>query len=148
MSFHYAPNASSAGTGSLVSNVTGTVALSGVALGVGNTPLSSSQIGTVMGSIPLLQYRVTPLTASDGQYLPFQGTIAGNLRGEEQYAPGAEDNVNNVFATSRKPLASPTYAWPTAFTTVSASNLVAKASAGLVRKVVGDLDNALGTGTY
>lgn len=66
----------------------------------------------------------------------------------EQFAPVAEDNTNGVFAVVLKPVAVATYAWTTAFTTALATNLIAKAAAGVLRKLFVRVDSTATTGTY
>lgn len=66
----------------------------------------------------------------------------------EQFAPVAEDNVNGVVAVTLKPMAVATYAWTAAFTTALATNLIAKNTFGVLRKLFVRVDSTATTGTY
>lgn len=145
MSFHYTQPA----TGSISLAGTGSVTLSGVAQGLGTTlPVSASAVATTLNSLPLLQYRLTPLTASDGQYVAMQGDANGNLKGVEQYAPGYENNVLNVAQVQTLPVVSPTFAFSSFVSTALASSHVVKASPGVLYALTARIDSAASSSTY
>lgn len=108
------------------------------ASGVGQKPAASS-IPVVLASDGV---------AAPSTQLPAALDGAGNLKVAEQNAALAEDNTNGVIATANKPLAVATYANSQAFNAQLATNVIVKASAGVVRRVQGYLDAAIGAGTF
>lgn len=77
-------------------------------------------------------YNSTAPTFIAGSRTDFQADSNGNQQTREQYAPGAEDNSNNVIAVAHRPIAVSTYSW-TRFQNVGANaTLNIKASAGNV----------------
>lgn len=102
-----------------------------------------------LNSIPLAQYNTSAPTLTAAQVAALQSDVNGNLKVREQYGPVAEDETNGVIATRALPLAVATYATSHAFNAQVATNVIVKASAGVVYgKVQGYLDLALGAGTF
>lgn len=107
---------------------------------------TAARAANVLG---LSRYNATPPTLTDGQLIVQQLDINGNLKAREQYAAVAEDNTNGVYATVRAPLAVATYALSNAFNAQVATNVIVKASPGVIYgRVQGYLDLAIGAGTF
>lgn len=79
-----------------------------------------------------IKYNSTPPTLADGDVVQLQADSSGNLKVREQYMPGAEDNTNNVIATSNLPLATTTYTWSRFVNLGANATLNVKATAGNV----------------
>lgn len=97
--------------------------------------LQTSSVDTVV------EYLTTRPTLTNAQTSPLQGNTRGDLAVSEQYAPQAEDNTNNVIWVEQKPLAVSTNA-PSFSAGFAVTNLVVKASAGRLFKVVFTNGNA------
>lgn len=86
--------------------------------------------------LPMGRYNLSAPTLTDGQMINHQLDVSGNLKNVEQFAPGAEDNTNAVYAVAIKPLAGSTYA-PSLFKDFgSNATLNVKASSGNVTSVL------------
>lgn len=95
-----------------------------------------------LNTINMARYNLTPPTLADGNVVPLQGDVNGNLKDVEQYAASAEDNSNGVFATQFRPIATNTYA-PSVYAPLTqvTKNFI-KSSAGNVISTYITNDNA------
>lgn len=57
------------------------------------------------------KYNASGVTLTDGQRGDLQVSVNSFLETDEQFAPGAEDNVYNLYAIALKPVATATYSW-------------------------------------
>jgi hypothetical protein len=77
--------------------------------------------------LPGVQYLTSPLTLTNGQVMPAQADVNGNLKNVEQYMPAYEDNTIGVAKVEHR--YSSTYISTAATTTV-------KSGAGLLHAIV------------
>lgn len=85
---------------------------------------------------------------TDGDYQTLNTDALGNLWVHEYYAPGAEDNSNNVIATQNKPLAVSTYAWSSDISAALEASTISKATPGVIRAATVRIDSTHATATY
>ena len=94
------------------------------------------------------KYNLSTQTYADGDIADLQADVNGLLKTVEGYQAGAEDNTNGVIGTQNKPLAVATYAWSVDQSAALEASTVTKASAGVLRKVIGRIDSTHATLTY
>jgi hypothetical protein len=80
-----------------------------------------------VNTLPGVQYLTSPLTLTNGQVMPAQSDVNGNLKVVEQYAPVYEDNTVGVAKVEHR------YSY-THITT--ATTTVVKAAAGFLHKII------------
>lgn len=73
-------------------------------------PVNAAALTACTNELPLARYNASAPTLTDTQCAPLQSDVNGNLKIREQYAPGYEDNTNNVAATKQLPQAGAAYA--------------------------------------
>lgn len=88
--------------------------------------------------LPAVQYLTSPLTLTNGQAMPAQSDVNGNLKVVEQYAPAYEDNTAGVAVVEHR------YSY-THITT--ATTTVVKAGAGFLHKIIWNKSVATGVTT-
>jgi hypothetical protein len=100
---------------------------------VGNIASGSADSGNPVKTGAI--FNSSPVTVTNGQRVDSQADANGYLKTREQYAPGAEDNTNNVFATQVLPLAVATYSYTPFINLGANATLNVKASAGNVYSI-------------
>ncbi len=93
---------------------------------------ATSSFTGMLNTFPIGRYIATQPTLNDGQGMPFQLDVSGNLRVTSATLGAGEDLTNNILAVTQKPLAVSTYS-PSLYselTQVTTANI--KASAGNV----------------
>lgn len=113
----------------------------------GIVAVATSFVGWI-NTLPGLRYNATPPTLADGNIVVLQGDVNGLLKTREGYQPGAEDNTNGVIGIQNKPLAVSTYTWSIDASAALEASTVTKATAGVLRSVVGRVDSTHATATY
>lgn len=96
-----------------------------------STFTASSTTGNIMQGV----YQATPDTIADSKAAAIAIDTNRNVKTREQYAPGYEDNTNNVAGIAQKPVSSTTYSWTQGQAIYSDVDIAAKASAGMIRKI-------------
>lgn len=91
-----------------------------------------------VNTLPGVQYLTSPLTLTNGQVMPAQADVNGNLKNVEQYMPAYEDNTAGVAKVEHR------YSY-THITT--ATTTVVKASAGFLHKIIWNKRVAAGVTT-
>lgn len=112
-------------------------------LKVGVSDFTSNVLSTFTGTLrnfPLVQYLSTRPTLTTGTASTLQANTRGDLAVQEQYAPTAEDNTNNVIWTAPRALSASTGAWSnyaSGTTLIGTAGHNVKASAGRLRGIIG-----------
>jgi hypothetical protein len=112
------------------------------------SPSALALFTNAMNTLAMRQYLTADPVITNTQLMLPRVNDKGHDMSAEQWAAGAEDNVNNVFAIASKPVVGPTYAVSKFVSAALATNHVAKATPGMLYSVSGRLDIGAAAATY